>query len=90
MEKAGKLRRGRPRIDRREGEAPLESPLAIRLTAEIEAGLKEIASLRGDGLDRSALVRVLLAQTVRAELGRLRALPSGIEATAPMDSPRAQ
>lgn len=64
---------GRPRADAALG-ALGSHPLSIRLTAKIEAGLVDISRLRGDGLDRSALVRSLLAEAVEAELARLRKL----------------
>lgn len=61
---------GRPRPD---GGRLSAHPRSTRLTDDIEDALDRIATLRGDGLDRSALIRILLAGAVKTELARLTA-----------------
>lgn len=71
MESAAKNNLGRPRAD--SGKLG-PHPLSIRLTQRIEEGLEEIGRLRGDELDRSTLVRILLTEAIQSELARLTAL----------------
>jgi hypothetical protein len=77
---------GRPRPD---GGRLSAHPRSTRLTDDIEDGLEKIASLRGDGLDRSALIRILLSAAVKSELVRLGVTDRGSIVTQPSNSPEA-
>lgn len=46
------------------------TPLSIRLTEDIERGLKSLRKMRGDGVTRSALVREILMRGIREDLAR--------------------